>query len=455
MARLFRTQPIVTLPANYMSFSEDYTKFTWLTGGTGAAIPHAYSAGTSLAVGTKQALPDIPGGEAGKGFTCTGMCVDPDNGNLWIGNFGSSRGAGGGSTTPLSIVQTSANGATYISQVQTTQGLGGLQGIAFVTSGALKCLAYVSGADNQIRFVNRDGSVPRSNITLPFVVNALAWDDALQGFWAGDAASPMGYLVSIHGILLRAVDFAFSGFSAAMDQFCVDPSRGTAGYLWATAGANGSPGVVFIYDKAKDIIVNRYLLADAQAVEGLLVQGTTLKTVSDGYYHSTGSAPNTVAPYNVNELQTYAVPSTIPQWRYARVYRASELVGPYGTAPYHMLLDRGDGDTSADFCFLTRIGDAAITGQVANVAWTGKSFDPAVTANLGVRLLSGGSAVNKTLGADWTRISTSATYANGANDTQIGTRGTQTPDRVVNVVGSALAINTGATPVLYKPRLGA
>jgi hypothetical protein len=455
-SRLHRLQTPAALPANYMTFSEDYTKFTWLTGGTGAAIPHIYSAGTTLAVGTKVTVPDIPGGEVGKGFTCTGLTVDPDNGNLWVGNFGSTRGGAGGNSPPISIVQMTPDGASMVSQIiLPTQGIGGLQGIAFVSTGGLKCLAYVGGADNRIRFVNRDGSIPRPDIQLPFTANALTWDPQLGGLWVGDANSPMGYLVGLDGVQRRAVDFNFSGFSSPMDHFCVDASRGTGGYLWGTCGANGAPGVVFVYDKDKDVIVNRYLLDSAQAVEGLVVQGTVFKTVSDGYYHSTGSAPNTTGAFMLNELQTYTVPSTIPAWRHARVYRASDMVGPNGSTPMRLLLDRGDGDTSADFCFVTRQGDVAANAQVANLAVYAKSADPAVTANLGLRLLSGASAVNFPVGAAYSRPFTSATYANGANDCQFGTRGAMTPDRIVNVTATGIALNLGASAVAYNPRLGA
>lgn len=446
----------VALPPNFMSYSEDVSKFSWLTGGTGAAIPHAFSNGASLAVGAKQAMPDLPGGEAGKGFTCTGLCQDPDSTDIWVGNFGASRGGSGGVSLPISIVRLSADGSTLVSQVQTVQGIGGLQGVAFVTAGALRCLAYVGGADNSVRFVNRDGSVPRSPLVLPFVVNALAWDNARQALWVSDAASGDVWCVTMNGTLLQYADFN-NGWGGPIDHICVDPSRGTGGYLWLSAGANGSPGILLAWDIAKDQLVNRWLLDSAQAPEGLIASGNVLKIVTDGFYHSSGSTPNTAAPYNVNEMQTYTIPS-VTQWRYARVFKSGELVGPPeagGRQPYHLILDRGDSDTSADLCIVTRDADASINGQLANVALTAKSFDPAVTTNVGLRLLSAGSLANVTFGAAYARRSSSATFASGSNNTQIGTRGTQTPDRAINVVGTALAVNLGSAALAYNFRPGA
>lgn len=441
----------VERPTNYMSFSEDPTQFTYLTGGAGAAIPHVFSNGSTLVVGTKQALPDLPGGEVGKGFTCTGMCQDPDSTDIWVGNFGSTRGGAGGVSLPISLVRLSADGSTLVTQVQTVQGIGGLQGVAFVTSQFLRCLAYADGSSGNIYFMNRDGTTPRANLTLPFAVNALTWDDARQGLWVSNAANGDVWLVSLEGVYKQYADF--NSWGGPIDHIAVDPSRGTAGYIWTTSGANGSPGILIAWDVAKDRIVDRFLLDSAQAVEGIIVSGTSVKVVTDGYYHSTGSAPNTSAPFNVNEFQTYTASASLTQWRYARAFKAGEIVGPYSRQPYHLILDRGDSDTSADFCFVTRAADASINGQVANMAWTGKSFSGG-TVNMGMRLLGGASATNFTFGASYVRRSYSATFTSGANNTQLGTRGTQTTDRQIDVIGSALSVNLGSAIVPYKPRLG-
>ncbi|MET4184975.1 hypothetical protein ABIB94_007104 [Bradyrhizobium sp. JR7.2] len=442
-------------PPNFMPFSEDVTKFNFLTGGTGAAIPHVFSSGTTITVATKQQVPDIPGGEVGTGFTTTGMCQDPDSTDIHVGNFGNSRGSGG-TVTPISIVRLTADGSTFVSQAAAAEAVGGLQGVAFVTSSSpsLRCLAYVDGSSSKICFVNRDGSVPRTAMSMSFVPNALTWDDTRQALWVGDANSGDVWLITLAGVVIGAADF--NSWGGPLDHLCVDTTRGTAGYLWSTSGANGSPGILIAWDIAKDQIVDRWLLSDAKAVEGIIATATTVKVVTDGKYHETGSPPNTVAPYNVNEFQTYTIPA-ITQWRYARVFKSGEVAGPSvagGRRPYHLILDRGDGDTSADFCIVTRDADASINGLVANMAWTGKSFDPAGTANLGFRLLNG-TMTSKAFGAAYSRASFSATFASGANNTQLGTRGTFTADRAVNVVGTALAVNLGAAAVPYKPRLGA
>lgn len=443
------------LPTNYMSFSEDPTKFSYLVGGTGAAIPHLWSAGTSLTLGTKTIVCDIPGGETGKGFTITGMDVDPDTGNLWVGNLGPTRNGypgTGGNLTATSIVQMT-KACAFVSQVFVTESAqGSIQGVTVVRETAgTPYLAYASGnvAEPYIFFIARDGSPVRSKLALPFVPNALDWDNARQALVIGDSTNGDVWWVTLGGVFLRHADF--NNWPGGFDHISIDLTRGTGGYLWGTTGANGSVTDLVAYDIDLDKIVNRYQLPSAFANEGLLVDATTIYSANDGWFHNTGSAPNSSAPNNENSLQTYAVP-TVTQWQYARVYKSCDLVGPFGRQPYHMILDRGAGNTSADFCIVTRDADAAINGQTAILSWSGKSFDPAATANLGMRLLSGGSLTSKAFGASYSRPTVSNTFASGANNTQLGTRGTQTPDNVVNVVGSALAVNLSSGS--YKPRFG-
>ncbi|MET4206864.1 hypothetical protein [Bradyrhizobium sp. LA2.1] len=447
------------LPPNYMPFSEDPTKFNWLVGGTGAAIPHIWSAGSTLTLGTKTIVCDIPGGEATKGYTCTGMDVDPDNSNnLWLGNLGPTRNGypgTGGNLTATSIVQMTKAGA-FVSQVFVNESAqGSIQGVTVVreASGA-KYLAYASGnaSEPYIFFIARDGSPVRTKLALPFVPNALDWDNARQALVIGDSSNGDLWWVTLGGVFLRYADF--KGWPGGFDQISIDLTRGTGGYVWGTAGANGSTADLVAYDIDLDKIVNRWVLGSAFANEGLLVDATTIYSANDGFFHQYGSAPNSSAPNNENSLQTYAVPS-VTQWDYARVYKSSELTGPYGRQPYHLILNRGPGNTSADYCIITRDADASINGQTAILSWSGKSFDPAGTANLGMRLLSGGSMTNKVFGASYSRPTLSNTFASGANNTQLGTRGTQTPDNVVNMVGTALAVNLGAVSLPYKARVGA
>ena len=441
-------------PTNYMSFSEDVTKFGAITGGTGAAIPRVFSNGNTLNVGTKQQLPDIPGGEVGTGFTCTGAVADPDSYDFFVGNFGSSRGGAGTVVTPISIVRVTNDGSTYRTQTILKEAVGGLQGIAFVRGGGLNCFAYVDGASSRVCFANLDGTIPRAPLVLPFVPNGCAWDSIRSGLWLSDTSNGDVWLVSLSGVFMAFADFL--NWGGPLDHICFDPSRGTSGYLWCTSGANGSPGVLLAWDISKDRLVDRFLLSDAQAVEGLVISGTVLKVFTDGYYHSTGSLPNTGAPYNKNEMQTYAVSAgNLTQWRYSRAYRSQELNGPFGRQPFHLIMDRGDGDTSADFFIYSRTGDSSAGAVAVNLAITAKAFDPATTQNLGMRILGGASLVNVTFGASYVRRTTTATYAPAANDAQFGTRGTQTPDRAVDIVASAIALNLGATGVAYKPRLGA
>jgi len=433
-------------PFNYVSFSEDPTKFASLVGGTGAGIPRNFADGAGIASTSRQLLPDVPGGGAGVGFTCTGLTKDP-GGDWWIGNFGAQQGNGGGANPPTSIVRVSPDGSTYVTQVILTQAVGGLQGVTYIPTGN-GWLAYVDGASSRICFVDRTGAIPRTPLNLSFAPNALVWDDVRQGLWAGNNSNGDVWLVTLAGAIIGYADF--NNWPGTLDHLSIDT---TTGLLWALTGANGSPGKLVAWDLTRDRFVNSWLLNDAMAPEGLYVNGATITMVSDGHYHATGSAPNTVAPNDVNDFQVYATPAVTDR-RHSRVYKANDLLGPYGRQAYHMLIDRGAGNTSADFTIFTRNGDATINGLSANIAWSGKTAIPGTPQNLGMRLLNG-VMTSKTFGDTYSRQVFAATYANGANDIQLGTRGTMTPDNIVDVIGSALALNKGAVGVAYRPRLGA
>lgn len=430
-------------PYNYVSFSEDPSKFVLIRGGTGSGIANIFADGVGVASTTRQLLPDIPGGGAGLGFTCTGLTLDP-SGDFWVGNFGQQRGDGTGASPPISAVRVSPDGSTYRTQVLLTEATVGLQGISYMTTQGW--IAYVDGANPRICFVTPAGAIPRAALNLSFIPNALFWDNANQVFWVGDATNGNVWRLDLLGVASGFADF--NGWGNSLDHIHVDGNT-----MWTTSGGNGSPGRLIAWDIARDRFINSWLLNDAQAVEGIYVNGATLIVVSDGYYHSSGSAPNTVAPYNVNDFQTYATPALVDR-RHNRIWKAGQLIGPYGRQPYHILLDRGDSDTSNDFAIFARNGDVAVNGLSANMAWSGKSAIVGTPANLGMRLLNGVMA-NRVWGDTYSRQIFAATYANGANDMQLGTRGTQTPDRIVDVIGSALALNKGAAAVAYRARLGA
>lgn len=96
------------LPFNFMPYSEVHTKFNWLMNGTGASIPHIWSAGANLMLGTKTIGCDIAGGEATKRLPCTGFALDPDNRQSWLGNLRPTCNGypgTGGNLTATSIVQ--------------------------------------------------------------------------------------------------------------------------------------------------------------------------------------------------------------------------------------------------------------------------------------------------------------------------------------------------------------
>lgn len=428
---------LVSAARNYLTSTERFSAWNAFVGGSG--VTAIFPDGPTLTVASQQQVPDATGSAAGKGFTCTGLARDPVNNTWWVGNFGT-KTATDGSSPFTSLCQVSLDGTTLISQFAIAPN-SGVQGVAFVTP--LDCLAYCGALTGLVYFVDRLGNQARAPLAVPYnAPNALTWDDALQGLWVSDGGGGASCCISLGGVILRTFDW--TGQGAPIDHFHVDAARGAAGYLWASAGANGASGVLIALDKAKDRIVNQWRLDTAQAVEGLHVSGTTVTTANDGYYHSTGS-PLTVPPYNVNNLQTYTLPEVLPAYRYRRIF-PGYAVGPFGRPADRIIADKGGGAQGTDFTGWQRASD--IPAGPATFSVMMRSTDGVSAYNVGLRLLNG-AQVNKAVTGAWQRFSDTQTVAANATAQVPILRGTFGSDDFADILVSCAMLNVGARPAPY------
>ncbi|MBR1230210.1 hypothetical protein JQ600_35535 [Bradyrhizobium sp. AUGA SZCCT0176] len=428
---------------NFLPFSENFSGWSGFQGGTG--VNALFPDGPTLSVASQQQVPDATGGAVGEGFTCTGLAHDPVNNTWWVGNYGQ-KTATDGSSPFTSLCQVSLDGTTLVSQFAVTPNTG-MQGVAYVTP--LDCVAWCGAATGLVYFVDRVGNQARAPLSVPYTTpNGLTWDDALQGLWVSDNATGASICISLSGIILRSFDW--TGQGGPIDHFHVDAARGTAGYLWASSGANGAAAVLIAFDKAKDRIVNQWRLDTAQAVEGLHVSGTTVTIVNDGYYHSTGS-PATSAPYDVNNMQTYTLPGSLPAYRYRRVF-AAYTIGPFGRMVGRIIADKGGGATSSDFTGWQRASD--IPAGMATYSHYMRSTDGVTAYNVGMRLLNG-TQVNKVVTGAWTRFSETQTVAANATAQAPVLRGTFGSDDFIDILITGAMLNAGPIAAPYVPRLGA
>jgi len=242
----------------------------------------------TVAMASAVNLPDAAGSHAGKGFTCTGMCRDSTDGTLWIANHGKGR-----ETDPAyasSIVHLSADGTTIIAEYELDADLGitgatSAQGICEVTPD--NTIAFFHLGDNKVYVVNKDGTgCAESALGAIANTNGIAYDSSLDYFVLGVSSTARWYNRST-GALVQSR--SMPGVSA--DQLSYDAARN---WLWYTSGANGSPGSLQAIDAATNwsSVVADLTLTEANAIEGVIVEGNTILIANDGYYHAATPALN-------------------------------------------------------------------------------------------------------------------------------------------------------------------
>lgn len=243
-------------------------------------------------------LPDASNGDTGKGFTCTGLTQAPD-GTWWVANDGRDQESGGNGLQVPSLVHLSADFTTKLGEILCSSidaGItGSIQGIAYDTSD--DTLWFVSQADSKVWHVGTNGSVIGS-LALAFPPNALAIDGA--NLIVGHASTSGSFtraewVNKSTGATAKSILLLYSN----PDHFHFDASDGSQGALWASWGTNNVPGIVAKFDVATAQATGFWSLAEADAIEGIHVTGSTLSVLSDGYFHGAASALNRALTYDI------------------------------------------------------------------------------------------------------------------------------------------------------------
>jgi hypothetical protein len=233
-------------------------------------------------------LPDASGGDPGEGFTCTGLVRAPD-GTWWCGNDG--RNLDGDLTYAPSLVHMSADWSTKLGEILLAPlypGIESVQGVAYDTSDDTLWFSDLSG--NLIRHIQTDGTVLDSDDIAFTAPNGLAYD----------AARDMLYVGTTSGVsrvtMAGAVDAAYDAGASTWDQLWYDADLDLVYVSW---GTNGSDGGLVVVDIDEDRIVAEYDLPGFDAAEGIHLDGRTLTTLNDGYFHGTPSGANAVLVYDI------------------------------------------------------------------------------------------------------------------------------------------------------------
>ncbi len=235
-------------------------------------------------------LPDASGSTATKGFTCTGLDRDSEDGTFWVGNDG--RGDPGDTSYEPSVVNLSADGTTVISEIDViviNASATSVQGVVEDTSD--NTLWFALPSENLIYNVEKDGTGASSlSIT---GVNGLGYNSTTDQLITLTSSGSLRLRNKTTGA--SESTWALSGSN--WDQVHFDASRNG---IWITQGANGSDGNLYFWDIATESLSAATSLGGADAIEGVVVEGDTVYIMNDAYFHTGSPALNRLLTYTVD-----------------------------------------------------------------------------------------------------------------------------------------------------------
>lgn len=240
---------------------------------------------------SQQQLPDaLTGSDSGKGFTCTGMTRDKQDGtSWWVCNFGAATPAD--ITYEPSLVKISNDGSTKLDEIPLLALYPGMSAGSFqdVTEDTTTHSLWIaSSGEGRVRRLTKAG-VDTGDVFVLLGVSGIAYDSVRDTLWCTTSTKLREYTKA--GALLREVE---TGFSDA-DQVFYDEVNDL---VFVSESDEPSPFVIYSYNPTTEVFGEViYRLASSQAGEGFDVTGSTISVVNDGYYH------DNIPPLNL--FQTY------------------------------------------------------------------------------------------------------------------------------------------------------
>lgn len=175
--------------------------------------------------------------------------------------------------------------------IQTVQGV--VYDTANTPSTADDSLWISDQAGQKIRHLSLGGAAIAGDISLSYAPNGLAFVEATGRVYINDVGSDTlelrsladGSLVSSHTVAVSDKDHLFYEQSS--------------GKLYYSFGANGSNGRVGIYDTGGGTVTLERTLTfyGADAIEGIVKQGSSLFMLNDAYFHNGNPALNRALAY--------------------------------------------------------------------------------------------------------------------------------------------------------------
>jgi Ca2+-binding RTX toxin-like protein len=348
-----------------------------IQGCTSSAVYWGSANGTATFTGAAN-IPDGLGATPGTGFTITGLTRLPD-GTFWAANEGQANAADS-SYTP-SLVHIAADGVTKLGEIsvgsKTERSLQGLvynDGKLYVASLSERLVKIYSAADGTYL-----GSIAPASGTS---VNGLAFDTTLNAVIIGhEDGNALGTQIEWRDVTTGAQIKTIT-VSHTPDHLYFDPSSGAAGSLWYTYGDSGvgATGYVVKVDIATDTEIGTYTIPNADAVEGIVVDGNQMWLANDAYYHQGNPALSRILGYTITP-------------------EAAVLNESGSSAAFTINLNQHD-QTLVDGTHLVGVERLFFQGGTGADNITGGAYDDVLVGGGGNDVLNGGAGNDRLVGTD-------------------------------------------------------
>lgn len=235
-------------------------------------------------------LPDVVGGEEGKGFTSTGLTYDENEGVFYIGNIGKSTPETPGFKS--TIVKLSKDFKTNLGEIniyKTFPEMSDIQGLTLDKSD--DTIWFCSFAENMLHHIDKNGEAIESiEFSKPI---GIVYDSRTDTLWGLSQTELIN--MSKQGEIIKSISVSIEG----QDQLWLDEQNNL---MYFTAGNNyKGKNYVYTVNLTTDEVIKLYTLKDSHAVEGIYIQDNYMCIVNDGYYHDAKVKVNQINIYNLRE----------------------------------------------------------------------------------------------------------------------------------------------------------
>jgi hypothetical protein len=237
-------------------------------------------------------LPNIKYGEAGKGFTITGLTYSAIDNTYYAGNYGKVYTSD--TVVNNTIVHLSSDLTTNLGEIELKNiysDVTEVQGVTVDTSD--DSLWFVSPGNKKAYHITKDGTGLGTISLSASYASGIAYDSRTDTLWILDRTELMN--IKKDGTKLSSIPLNIN----QVDQLYLDETNND---IYITAGADYN-GENYVYKVNLDTnkYVLYYTLSDSYSIEGIVIKDNKMYIGNDGVYHEAAIEKNIIQVYDLTK----------------------------------------------------------------------------------------------------------------------------------------------------------